>query len=192
MTNIILSHMKKHEYRTSISAFHVFIASVFLGLLFSKSAIASDWIFDSQVIRSSDNPRESIAITDPFDIEFVRKIFPTKTISFNDDESDVIIVSDGASSFAIGGWDNKIFFIRGWDGDFEDVLGNGIGDPLMRAIGGSVAICDNGESPTCRSTVGKTLNYLVDLCDPSSFPSGIGRYEIKQCDKIDGFLLTNE
>ncbi len=174
------------------SSIHVFLISIFLFVVASQSAMADKWIFDSQVLRSSTNPRESIAIIDPFDLQFIQKVFPTKKVLFHDDEGGVIVVSDDIGGFAIGGWENKIYFIRGWDGDFEDVLGNRIGDPLIRAIGASTAICDNGESPTCRSTIGSTLSYLVDLCEPTTFPSGVGRYEIKPCDKIQGFLLTSE
>ncbi len=184
---------KKHHSKSSrtlgllwalITTFSVTIAD--------SEAVAAEWIFDGEVVRLQDNPREAISMSDPFDINFIRELFPSHQVEEIEEEGDAIVVKSKRGRLVIGGWDSKIYYIRGVDGDFKDVLGNRIGDSLLTTIGAPTAICEWGESPFCQSNIASTLYYVVELCVPSDFPIDRGTYTLKQCDRIGGFHLVSK
>ena len=164
----------------------------FTALQTSSSACnAAEWIFDSSVIRSAKNPREALSLTDPYSVSFIQKIFPSSEVEEHESEGGFISVKGISGNFMVGdGGSGKIAFIEGWNGDFEDVLGNRIGDPLLKAIGASVSMCSSGESFYCDSKIGPHLIYLVSTCNSDGVPQDIARYQIKDCDSIEGFQLT--
>lgn len=161
-------------------------------LTLSSDCNAAEWIFDSSVIRSVKNPREALSLTDPYSASFIQKIFSSSEVQEHESVGGFISVKGISGNFMVGdGGNGKIAFIEGWNGDFEDVLGNKIGDPLLKAIGASVSMCNSGESLYCDSKIGPHLIYLISTCNSDGFPQDIARYEIKDCDRIEGFQLIS-
>jgi len=164
-------------------------SAVLLGGCHIDQALAAEWIFDSKLVRSADHPREALSPKDPYELNFITDAFPSYSVTNSDDEDGLIVVNGRNGRLSIAGGNGVITQIETWKGDAEDVLGNKIGDTLRDAVGKSVTVCFSGESMYCQSGIGKGLLYLTDDCG-GNFKGDGELYEIPDCAKVGGFLLT--
>lgn len=172
-----------------------FGAALLLILVAVLPARARDgFLFDGDGVTNAGDTRQRLRVGERLTLAQLKRRFPGFSVKpFEGDCGGTcfdISGPVGSLQLSYGGSGRDRFYLLTSDAPTtRDILGNGIGTPLRRAVGADSTQCDDGMTTSCESARIRGLSYDVGEKAGCTFPQASLKTPIPACAIVGGFRI---